>query len=39
MSTSLAVDDLHENLLQSAEDGLTACAAFCDLPKAFDLIP
>ena len=38
MSTSLAVYDMHENLLQSAEDGLTTCAVFCDLSKAFDPI-
>jgi len=28
MSTSLAVYDMHENLLQSAKDGLTTCAVF-----------
>ena len=32
----VAVYDMHENLLQSAEDGLTTCAVFCDLSKAFD---
>jgi len=36
MSTSLAVYDMHENLLQSAKDGLTTCAVICDLSKAFD---
>ena len=35
MSTSLAVYDMHENLLQSPKDGLTTCADFCDLSKAF----
>ena len=38
MSTSLAVYDMHENLLQSAKDGLTTCAVVCDLSKAFDTI-
>jgi len=38
MSTSLAVYDTHENLLQSAKDGLTTCAVLCDLSKAFDII-
>ena len=28
MSTSLAVYDMHENLLQSAKDGPTTCAVF-----------
>jgi len=38
MSTSLAVNDMHENLLQSAKDGRTTCAVFYDLSKAFDTI-
>jgi len=38
MSTSLAVYDMHENLLQSAKDGLITCAVFCDLSKAFDIL-
>jgi len=38
MSTSLAAYDMHENLLQSAKDGLTTYAVFCDLSKAFDTI-
>jgi len=38
MSTSLAVYDMHENLLQSAKDGFTTSPVFCDLSKAFDTI-
>ena len=38
MSTSLAVYDMHENLLQSAREGLTTCAVVGDLSKAFDTI-
>jgi len=38
MSTSFAVYDMRENLLQSAKDGLTTCAVFCDLSNAFDTI-
>jgi len=38
MFTSLAVYDMHENLLQSAEDSLTTYAVFCDLSEAFDTI-
>ena len=36
LSTSLAVYDIHENFLQNKEKGLTTCAVFCDLSKAFD---
>ena len=38
MSTSLAVYDIHENFLQNTEKGLTTCAVFCDLSKAFDTV-
>jgi len=38
MFPSLVVYDMHENLLQSAKDGLTTCSVFCDLSKAFDTI-
>jgi len=34
ISTSLEVYDMDESLLQSAEDGLTTCAVFCDFSKA-----
>jgi len=37
MSTSLALYDICGNLLQSAEDGLTTCALFCNLPKALNI--
>jgi len=36
--TSLTVYGKHENLLHSAKDGLTTCALFCDLSKAFGTI-
>ena len=38
LSTSLAVYDIHENFLQNKEKGLTTCAVFCDLSKAFDTL-
>jgi len=38
LSTSLAIYDIHENFLQNTEKGLTTCAVFCDLSKAFDTL-
>ena len=38
MSTSLAVYDIHEYFLQNKDKGLTTCAVFCDLSKAFDTL-
>ena len=38
LSTSLAVYDRYENFLQNKEKGLTTCAVFCDLSKAFDTL-
>ena len=38
LSTSLAIYDMHENFLQNTEKGLTTCAVFCDLSKAFDTL-
>jgi len=38
LSTSLAVYDIHENFLQNKEKGLSTCAVFCDLSKAFDTL-
>jgi len=36
LSTSLPIYDIHENFFQNTEKGLTTCAVFCDLSKAFD---
>ena len=38
LSTSLAIYDIDENFLQNTEEGLTTCAVFCDLSKAFDTL-
>jgi len=38
LSTPLAIYNIHENFLQNTEKGLTTCAAFCDLSKAFDIL-
>jgi len=38
LSTSLAVYYIHENFLQNKEKGLTTCAVFCELSKAFDTL-
>jgi len=38
LSTSLAIYDIHVNFLQITEKGLTTCAVFCDLSKAFDTL-
>ena len=38
LSTSLGVYDMHENFLQNTNKGLTTCAVFCDLSKAFDVL-
>jgi len=38
LSISLAIYDIHENFLQNTEKGLTTCAVFCDLSKAFDTL-
>ena len=38
LSTSLVIYDIHENFLQNTEKGLTTCAVFCDLSKAFDTL-
>jgi len=37
-STSLAVTDLYENLLQNLDKKLISCAVFLDLRKAFDSV-
>jgi len=37
-STSLAITDLHENLLQNLDKKLISCAVFLDLRKAFDSV-
>jgi len=37
-STSLAITDLYENLLQNLDKKLTSCAVFLDLRKAFDSV-
>jgi len=34
----LAGYDIPENFLQNTEEGLTTCAVFCDLSKAFDTL-
>ena len=34
----MTVYDIHENFLQNKEKGLTTCAVFCDLSKAFDTL-
>jgi len=38
LSTSMAIYDIHENLLKNREQQYTTCAIFCDLSKAFDTI-
>ena len=38
LSTSMAIYDIHENLLKNREEKYTTCAIFCDLSKAFDTI-
>jgi len=38
LSTSMAIYDIHENLLKSREEKYTTSATFCDLSKAFDTI-
>jgi len=38
LSTSMAIYDVHENLLKNREEKYTTCAIFCDLSKAFDTI-
>jgi len=38
VSTSLAIHDIHENFLQNTVKGLTTCAVFCDLSKAFNTL-
>ena len=38
LSSSLAIYDTRENFLQNTEKGLTTCAVFCDLSKAFDAL-
>jgi len=37
-STSLAITDLHENLLRNLDNKLISCAVFLDLRKAFDSV-
>ena len=37
-STSLAITDLYENLLQNLDKKLTLCAVYLDLRKAFDSV-
>jgi len=38
LSTSMAIYDIHENLLKNHEEKYTTCAIFCDVSKAFDTI-
>jgi len=37
-STSLAITDLYENVLQNLDKKLISCAVFLDLKKAFDSV-
>ena len=37
-STELAVIDIHEKLLNNLDNGLSSCAIFLDLAKAFDSV-
>ena len=37
-AVSLAIYDIHENILKNHEEKYTTCAIFCDLSEAFDTI-
>ena len=38
LSTTLAIYDMQENILENLEKGFITCTIFCDLPKAFHAI-
>ena len=38
LSTTLAIYDMQENILENLENGFITCIIFCDLSKAFDTI-
>jgi len=38
LSTSMAIYDIHENLLRNREEKYTTCFIFCDLSKEFDSV-
>ena len=38
LSTTLAIYDMQENILENLEKGFITCTIFCDLSKAFDTI-
>ena len=38
LSTTLAIYDMQENILENLEKGFSTCTIFCDLSKAFDTI-
>ena len=38
LSTTLAICDMQENILENLEKGFITCPIFCDLSKAFDTI-
>ena len=38
LSTTLAIYDMQENILENLEKGFINCTIFCDLSKAFDTI-
>ena len=38
LSTTLAIHDMQENILENLEKGSITCTIFCDLSKAFDTV-
>ena len=38
LSTSMAISDIHENLLKNREEKYNTCPIFCDLSKVFDTV-
>ena len=38
LSTTMAIYDMEENILENLDKGFLACTIFCDLSKAFDTV-